>query len=277
VANSPFGYMEYLPRDYASAPTGSLPIIVHLHGIGERIGGASGTAIVPLEKTAQFGPYASYLKVHPEMQAIVLMPQAKKLSLWGAADVEAFMAMALAKYPKADPKRLHLWGLSLGGFGVNSCMQVASCAAKVTTVVSICPGNMLQWGGSTNVVTNKIPYWGVHAEDDQVVTIQNTTDPGIRNLASVLGGAAVTNRPELPDHPEKAAGKYYASTGCWDAVKKGFAWLDGQEPGRAASPYCFTSYSNGPQNALPDSTHWIWTRVYSDLKLYNWSLGKVRP
>jgi predicted peptidase len=264
VSGSPFGYMEYLPANYSKAAAASLPIIIHLHGIGERIGGENGTTDRPLSVTANFGPYASYAKAKSDFPAIILMPQAKKLSLWGAADVEAFIALSLKNY-KANPKRVYLFGLSLGGYGVNSCMNVASCAAKVAAAVSICPGNMFGWIGGTNIVANKIHYFGAHAEDDTVVTIQAKQDASMKNLAGVLGGAQVTNRPDLPN----AATGYNSSTGCWDSTTKKFVWLSGQTPGRGGSPYCFTSYSQGG--------HGIWGRVYADPALYTWALSKAKP
>jgi predicted peptidase len=264
VPNSPFGYMEYLPTNYAGAANGTLPLIVHLHGIGERIGGQNGTTDVPLSRVANFGPYASYLKYHPEIQAVVLMPQAKKLSLWGSADVEAFIKMALLKYPEVNPKKVHLWGLSLGGFGVNSCMTRGTCASLLASAVAVCPGDMLSWTGSTNLVNAKIPYWLVHAEDDLVVTIQAKMDPSIKNLAGVLSWPQVTNRPDLPT---QSTG-YISSTGCGDAAQKKFVWEAGQSPNRNGALYCFTSYSQGG--------HGVWGRVYSDAQLYKW-LEKVKP
>jgi predicted esterase len=263
VAGSPFGYMEYLPANYSKAAAASLPIIIHLHGIGERIGGQSGTAIVPLEKVANFGPYASYAKARPDFPAVILMPQGKKLSLWGAADVDAFITLALKNY-KVNPKKVYLFGLSLGGFGVNSCMQLASCSQKVAAAVSICPGDMLQWTGSSNVINGKIPYRMIHAEDDTVVTIQTKMDPSIKNVLGVLSWPVVLNRPDLPT----AATGYNSSTGCMDPLQKKFVWNSGQNLNHSAQ-VCFISYSQGG--------HGIWGRAYSDPQLYTWAFSKVKP
>lgn len=102
-------YQVFVPADYV--PTRRWPVILFLHGSGER--GFDGRA------PAQVG-LGSALRLHPERYpAIVVFPQAPAGALWtGRAAKLALPALEQTEHEfSTDRERTYLTGLSLGGSG----------------------------------------------------------------------------------------------------------------------------------------------------------------
>lgn len=255
VTGAIFGYVEYLPAGYS---TGSnYPLIVHLHGVGEREGE---NANATLQHVGDFGPTA-YAKSHP-LNAVILSPQSfASPYLWTAADVDNFVEFAFGRY-KVDRKRFYIMGLSMGGMGVNR--YLATYSAKPAAAVAICPGSALSWAGAAGVVANKLPYWGAHAQDDTTTKIDERSTPGFSNISQNLGGPVSIERPVLATLPTG----YSLKTGYFDPLQKKFVWIDGQKTVAGVPPHFFTEYSQGG--------HVIWTRLYNDPQLYTWAFSKTK-
>jgi predicted peptidase len=102
-------YQVYVPHSYD--PASSWPVILFLHGAGER--GADGL----IQTEVGLGPA---IRRFPERYpAIVVFPQAPKDSLWQGASAQMAMAaleQTIREY-SADVRRLYLTGLSMGGHG----------------------------------------------------------------------------------------------------------------------------------------------------------------
>ena len=148
----PFAFVEYSPETM----TGGLPIIIQLHGAGERGDGNDDLALVDVHG------FSKLLK-KKDFPAIFIMPQCPTESFW-AARVESivrFVEMLTEEY-RADKSRIYLTGLSMGGFGTwfTSMARPDLFAA----IAPVCGGGMA-W----NVGVLDMPVWAFHGAVDPVV------------------------------------------------------------------------------------------------------------
>jgi len=150
-----FSYLEYLPADYAEG--GKYPLVIFLHGAGERGD--------DLEKVAVHG-WMSHVKAGEEFPFVMIAPQCPANKYWGCylESLNAFLDMALAKY-NADPARVYLTGLSMGGTG--TWMWSLANPERFAAIIPIC-GTGIYWYGQQLV--NK-PVWVFHGEADPTVPV----------------------------------------------------------------------------------------------------------
>ncbi|MUV02270.1 prolyl oligopeptidase family serine peptidase [Flavobacterium rakeshii] len=95
-------YLLYKPQD----TNGAKPLIVFLHGSGERGN--------DLEKVKVHGPF-KYLKTH-ELDAYVLAPQCPEGEYWNSEALYSLIK-SIQKANDIDSSRIYLTGLSMGGWG----------------------------------------------------------------------------------------------------------------------------------------------------------------
>lgn len=165
-------YVVYLPDTYAVK--GTWPIILFLHGSGER--GSDG-----LTETQVGLPAA--IRQHPERWPfVVVMPQLPySHHHWPDADM---MHVALATLDAAskefhgDPQRTYLTGLSAGGYGV---WEIAKDnPGRFAAIVPVCGGLHWPWipGGRQEPgiaekyahAIGKTPVWIFHGSEDNVIS-----------------------------------------------------------------------------------------------------------
>ncbi|HEX7808464.1 MAG TPA: glycoside hydrolase family 3 N-terminal domain-containing protein, partial [Thermoanaerobaculia bacterium] len=109
VGERTYPYTIYVPRNYDASR--AWPVILFLHGAGERGSDGARATAIGLGNAIRFGP--------DRVPAIVVFPQVPQNERWlgEPADV-AMMALdrTLAEF-HTDPKRVYLTGLSMGGYG----------------------------------------------------------------------------------------------------------------------------------------------------------------
>jgi len=100
-------YLLFLPEGYDAKAAKRWPLILFLHGSGER-----GTNVW---KVATHGPPKN-VTTHPDFPFIVLSPQCPDHQVWSKDVLLALLDDIEAKYA-VDKSRLYLTGLSMGGYG----------------------------------------------------------------------------------------------------------------------------------------------------------------
>lgn len=102
-------YQVFIPAT-ATRVSGSLPVVLFLHGSGER--GNDGVK----QTHAGLGPY---LRDHPDFPALVVLPQVPRHQEWSGHSNRAALAALDATIAEfgADPARQYLTGMSMGGYG----------------------------------------------------------------------------------------------------------------------------------------------------------------
>lgn len=160
------GFLEFLPPNYSGPKH---PLIIFLHGVGEKGNGTS-----DLRRVGCCG-IPSYIKRGNKMRFtwmgktesfVVLSPQlSKKYGAW-----QPFYTDELIKYAKAnlniDPNRIFVTGLSMGGGGTwnfaSSSQVRAEQLAGIAPVVAPC---MMTNG--CNIAKASLPVMAIHVLDDR--------------------------------------------------------------------------------------------------------------
>jgi predicted peptidase len=163
VGADDYAYQVHVPASVKDAP----PVILFLHGIGQR--GAGG--YLP-ESGAAGALVRRYLARIP---AVVLLPQCRAGSYWSDPFMDELVMTALAQTEsefKADPARVYLTGVSMGGYGV---WHLASQhPGRFAALVSVCGGVHGRGDDRFESVAAKVgktPAWLFHGADDRVVPV----------------------------------------------------------------------------------------------------------
>ena len=168
-----YRFQVYLPEEWRSDDRKKWPVILFLHGRGERGGEGMWQTQIGLPQA---------VRDHPERWPfIIVMPQCPQLSYWTDAPIEA-MAMAAVDQEivefHADPQRVYLTGLSLGGYGA---WELARLYPKRWAAVAIAAGGIFwsyapdRWRESATLpseyarVIGRTPVWMFHGSDDPIV------------------------------------------------------------------------------------------------------------
>ncbi len=165
VNKTSYDYQVYVPEKLAGKR--DLPMIVFLHGIGQRgeggfvpAGGASGALA------------RNYLERVP---AIIVLPQCRNGRFWSDPEMTRMTIDALDKTMTefgADAKRLYLIGVSMGGYGAWG--MAAEHAGRFAAVVPICGGSPLRGAERYSSIARRMgrtPVWVFHGAEDRVVPV----------------------------------------------------------------------------------------------------------
>src|SRR5882724_795246 len=124
-------YLLFLPRGYEAKSEKRWPLILFLHGAGER-----GTNVW---KVATHGPPKN-VTAKPEFPFIVVSPQCPGGELWSNDALLALLDEIVRKHA-VDTKRIYLTGLSMGGYG--TWRLGLTHPEKFAAIVPICGGGEL--------------------------------------------------------------------------------------------------------------------------------------
>ena len=233
AANGTFiGFYEYKPPMYTSDPNAKFPLIIFLHGIGERGDGSSTLSSVlnvGIPRNIHYGLTNMQFNYNGTQQGfLVLSPQLS----YNYGNWQAFYIEEMIKYAKqnlrVDPARIYLTGLSLGGGGVwNYATSSATAAQNLAAIAPIC--GTCDWSSLCTIAQNNLPVWAFHAMDDGVVGV-GCTQAAINGITAC--GAAVA--PLATYYP---TGNHWI----WDQVydpanPQLYLWFLSKSRGAAAPP-----------------------------------------
>jgi predicted esterase len=168
-----YRFQVYLPEEYRRDDKKPWPMILFLHGRGER--GAEG-----MWQTQTGLPQA--VRDHPERWPfVIVMPQCPYPNFWTDPDMTA-MAIAALDQEQAefhtDPDRTYLTGLSMGGYGA---WELAKAYPRRWAAIAIASGGIFwsyapeRWLESATLpgeyarAVSRTPVWLFHGSDDPVV------------------------------------------------------------------------------------------------------------
>jgi len=158
-----FSYLLYLPRNYEANTSERWPLLLFLHGAGER-----GTNVW---KVATHGPPRNVIE-HPDFPFVVVSPQCAEGRIWAKEDLLVLLDDIMLKY-RIDPKRVYLSGLSMGGYGTWDLGL--SYPERFAAIVPICGGGeyitVLLSGREKSQALKKLGIWAFHGGKDPVVPL----------------------------------------------------------------------------------------------------------
>jgi DNA-binding beta-propeller fold protein YncE len=183
---STLNYLLFMPRETTAVAGGTFPLIVSLHGIGERgsdlwkVKGEGLPKILDGNNTFPF---------------IVVSPQCPSTTEWYYNDgvqllVNRLIDSAIVRYP-VDTNRIYLTGLSMGGIGTLdlAIRYPRRFAALLPIAFRIEPGWDL-------CVIKDIPLWAFHGAKDNIIPLANAQSV-ITVLTACPGDPLFTIYPDL--------------------------------------------------------------------------------
>ncbi|KRF03693.1 hypothetical protein ASG89_02735 [Paenibacillus sp. Soil766] len=155
-------YRVYLPHDYEEEGTQEWPLVVFLHGAGER-----GDDSARLE---MHGP-PKEVAAGRSFPFLLVAPQCPEGSVWiMQKDRVLEILHAVQRQYRVDPRRVYLTGISMGGFGT---WEIAMEHQQLfAAIMPICGGGM-SWRASQ---LTQMPIWTFHGSRDDVVPIMYTEE-----------------------------------------------------------------------------------------------------
>lgn len=152
-----YRYLEALPEGYAADTTKKWPLLVFLHGAGERGD--------DLELLKKHGP-PKLIAAGKNFEAVVICPQVPQKSIWNAHGVKALID-EVVRTRRIDAGRIYLTGISMGGFGTwDTALAYPDTFAAIAP---ICGG-----AGVGFVMAERLkdlPCWIFHGDKDGAVSV----------------------------------------------------------------------------------------------------------
>jgi predicted peptidase len=148
-------YLLYLPEAYRHGAGDDWPLLLFLHGAGQR-----GDDLDAIKK---HGP-PKLVQARADFPLVVVSPQCTLGRRWDAQQL-AELVEHVARTHRVDRSRMYITGLSMGGYG--TWAMIAAHPKLFAAAVPICgggvPENAPQIGGQ--------PIWAFHGEQDPIVPL----------------------------------------------------------------------------------------------------------
>jgi predicted peptidase len=160
AAASTYGYQLFLPKVYDASSQEKFPLIIFLHGSGER--GAD------LAKVKVHGP-PKIVDSDPNFPFIVVSPQAPEGERWEISKLDALLANIRQNY-RIDESRIYLTGLSMGGFGTWD--WAIARPGLFAAIAPVCGRSDV----SKAAALKDTPIWAFHGDNDTAVDMAGSFD-----------------------------------------------------------------------------------------------------
>lgn len=182
VKRTPLDYLLYLPANYDPASETRYPLILFLHGSGERGSDLNLVRKIGLTKKLEKGA---------DFPFIVLAPQCPAGSTW-VFELDALNVLLnqIVWFYKVDPKRLYLTGLSLGGNG--TWYMAARYAERFAAIAPVCGRGI---GRSVMPPLQHTPIWAFHGALDDVVPVTES-EQMVKDLQEIGADVRLTIYPD---------------------------------------------------------------------------------
>lgn len=175
----PFNYLLTLPDGYNADPDQRWPLLVFLHGSGERGDDIDLVRTQGLPREIDSGRRLPF---------VIVAPQCPADEWWNLPAVEAFITDTIQRH-RIDPDRVYLTGLSMGGFG--TWALAARHPERYAAIIPICGGGETKWAPRLR----DLPIWAFHGALDRVVPLKRSQDL-IDAIIAAGGSARLTVYPE---------------------------------------------------------------------------------
>ena len=160
-------YLVYTPSQVGEQTGKKWPLVIFLHGAGER-----GTDLNLVKKHG----LTMMAEQGEKFPFILAAPQCPVESFWGRQldALDGFLSELLRTYP-IDTERIYLTGLSMGGFGTWHWAERRPNA--FAAIAPICGGAMPMLGFPERIKKIKhVPVWAFHGDSDDVVPLASSQE-----------------------------------------------------------------------------------------------------
>ncbi len=156
-------YLLFLPAGYNPNGAKRWPLILFLHGMGER-----GNTLDDLELVKKHG-IPKLVDQRPDFPFIAVSPQCPKRTFWDheVESLNALLDEVIAAHA-VDAHRVYLTGLSMGGFG--AWALATAYPERFAAIAPICGGG----DPETVCALKDVPVWVFHGAKDPVVPLSES-------------------------------------------------------------------------------------------------------
>lgn len=151
-------YLLYLPENFDAEPEANWPLLVFLHGSGERGN--------DLEKVKVHGP-PRLIAEGKSFPFIVLSPQCPDHVDWDTETLYALIKHIVSRY-RVDEKRVYLTGLSMGGWATWDLAM--AYPGYFAAIAPVCGHVNRNYPARVEEIKH-LPVWAFHGAMDDVVPI----------------------------------------------------------------------------------------------------------
>lgn len=151
-------YLLYFPENFNADPEATFPLLVFLHGSGERGN--------DLEKVKVHGP-PRLIAEGRNFPFIVLSPQCPDHVDWDTETIYALIKHVASRY-RVDEKRVYLTGLSMGGWATWDLAM--AYPGYFAAIAPVCGPVNRNYPARVKEITH-LPVWAFHGAMDDVVPI----------------------------------------------------------------------------------------------------------
>lgn len=183
-----YDYLLYLPREYDRWSEKRWPLLLFLHGLGERGNDIEMIKRHGLPRLIEDGRHYPF---------VIVSPQCPDDEWWDVLALEALLARLIEKY-NVDENRVVVVGMSMGGYGTWALAQ--RHPERYAAIVPICGGGEIRHAAAMR----DLPVWAFHGAKDTVVPLK-------RSQEMIDGIVAAGGRPRLTVYPE-------VEHNAWDAA-----------------------------------------------------------
>ena len=153
-------FLLHLPDGYQADENKQWPLLIFLHGAGERGD--------DLDLVKKWGP-PKQVEENNDLPFIVVSPQCPKRGYWNIEHLNQ-MVDSVIKNNRVDSKRVYLTGLSMGGYG--TWALAALHPEKFAAIAPICGGG----DPAAAELLLQTPIWAFHGDADNVVPLSGSVD-----------------------------------------------------------------------------------------------------
>ena len=193
----PLSYLAYQPPGFATEPR---PLLLFLHGVGERGSDIERVATHGIPALIERGKNFPFISVSPQCPADRTWDELTE----GLLDLIDAVVPAL----HIDPARIYLTGISMGAFG--AWKLAARAPDRFAACVPVCGGGDEAWVPALS----RLPTWVFHGARDTIVPVESSRRM-VRALEAVGAPVTLTVYDDL-------------SHECWERVYQSpdlFDWL----------------------------------------------------
>ena len=156
-------YLLFLPESYAQSTNQKFPLILFLHGAGERGN--------DLDSVKRHG-IPKIVETNPDFPFIAVSPQCPEDSWWTSElhTINGLIEEVVEKY-QVDTSRIYLTGLSMGGFGTWSLASMYP--ERFAAIAPVCGGGEVRQILRSLV---EMPIWTFHGQKDDVIPFSRSEE-----------------------------------------------------------------------------------------------------
>lgn len=180
ASSASYPHQLFVPRGYDADRRQRWPLLIFLHGSGER--GSD------LAQVTKWGP-PHVLAQHPGTPMLVVSPQLEAGGDWDVARLDRLLADVRRTY-RIDDSRIYLTGLSLGGMA--SWRWALARPATFAALVPVAARTPTE--GACKL--KEVPIWAFHGDDDGAVRMRGNFE--MVEAVRACGGSV---KPRLTIYP----------------------------------------------------------------------------